>query len=205
MPELPRFTDSGKPKDPACDSHEKAEHLVVKDGGVRDVVVRIAVGGAPKSAEPPAPVVIDQKNCKYSPHVLGVVAGQKISYRNSDATMHNVHTYAGTETDFNVAQPKGGPENVQVVSTPPGDAPYRVRCDVHPWMSAYVLVTDHPYFTVTGDGGTFKLENIPLGSYKLQAWHPALGSKTIDVKVEPGKPVEVHFPAFQASDYKAPE
>jgi plastocyanin len=205
MPELPRQTESGKPKDPACDSKETAEHLLVENGGVKDVVVRLAVGAAPKPAEVPAPAVIDQKNCRYTPHVLGIVAGQKIAYRNSDATMHNVHTYAGAETDFNIAQPKGAADNAMPVSTPPGDAPYRVRCDVHPWMSAYVLVTDHPYFTVTSSDGSFKLANVPLGSYTLEAWHPHMGKKTAQVKVEPGKPVTATFAAFTPADYKQPE
>jgi plastocyanin len=205
MPELARFTETGKPRDPACASKETAEHLLVDGGGVKDVVVRLAVGAAPKPAQPPAPAVIDQKNCRYTPHVLGIVAGQQIAYRNSDETMHNVHTYAGKDTDFNIAQPQGAAATAMAVSTPPGDAPYVVRCDVHPWMSAYVLVTDHPHFTVTGKDGAFRLENVPLGSYTLEAWHPHLGKKTAEVKVEPGKAATVSFAAFTPADYKAPE
>ncbi len=206
MPELPRHTESGKPRDPACDSKMKAEHLLVKDGAVKDVVVRLAVGAVPKAAkETPAPALIDQKDCRYTPHVVGLVAGQKLSFRNSDATLHNVHTYKGTETDVNVAQPKGDADKVVDVSVPAGDTPYVARCDVHPWMVSYALVTDHPHFVVTGEDGTFKLDKVPYGSYKLQAWHPHLGSKTVDVKVEPGKTAEVVLPAFSPGDYKAPE
>jgi plastocyanin len=204
MPELVRHTESGKPRDPACDSKAKAEHLVVKDGGVKDVVVRLAVGAAPKPATVPAPAIIDQKDCRYIPHVVGIVAGQKVAFRNSDATMHNVHTYKGDETVVNIAQPKGDADKVMDVPVAPGNEPYRATCDVHPWMLSYVLVTDHAHFAVTGEDGSFKLDNLPLGSYKLQAWHPHLGEKTIDVKVEPGKPVEVTFPAFTPGDYKAP-
>jgi plastocyanin len=204
MPELARHTESGKPKDPACESKEQAEHLLVKDGGVKDVVVRLAVGSAPKPTAVPAPALLDQKNCRYTPHVLGIVAGQKLAFRNSDPTMHNVHTYKGAETDFNIVQPKGDADKVQEVPMPPGDAPYRVSCDVHPWMEAFVLVTDHPHFIVTGEDGSFKLDKVPFGSYKLQAWHPYLGTKTVDVKVEPGKTVEVTLPAFTSGDYRAP-
>ena len=206
MPELPRYTETGKPKDAACDTHEKAEYVVVNGGGVKDVVVRLAVGAVarPAASETPPPLVIDQKNCRYSPHVAVAITGQKIAFRNDDDTMHNVHTYRGTETDFNIAQPKGTPEQVKDVTVPAGDVPYKIGCDVHPWMQAFVLVTDHPYVTVTGADGTFKLDNLPYGSYKLEAWHPYLGQKTIDVTVEPGKAVEVKLPAFGPADYKAP-
>jgi plastocyanin len=205
MPELARFTAAGKPRDPACTTHEKAEYVVVDGGGVKDVVVRLAVGAAPRPETIPPPAVIDQKNCRYSPHVLGIVAGQKIAYRNSDDTMHNVHTYAGGDTDFNVAQPKGAPASAMDVKEPAGDTPYRIRCDVHPWMAAWVLVSDHPYFAVTGDGGSFRIENVPLGTYTLEAWHPYLGKQTAQIKVEPGQPVGATFAAFTPADYKAPE
>ncbi len=207
MPELPRFTESGKPKDPACDSKAKAEYVVVNGGGVKDAVVRLAVGAAPapKDAEKPRPALIDQKDCHYTPHVVALQTGQKLAFRNSDATMHNVHTYKGEESDVNIAQPKGDPDKELDVTVPAGDTPYHVKCDVHPWMNAYALVTDHPYFTVTGDDGSFKLDNLPLGTYKLQVWHPYLGQKTVDVTVEAGKTTEVTLPAYVPGDYKAPQ
>lgn len=199
---------AGTERDPACAAAGalRAEDVVVTDGGLRDVVVRLAVGAA---KTPPgaalAPAVLDQRGCRYTPHVVAITAGQKIAYRNSDPTMHNVHTAAGGQTDFNIAQPAGAAEAVHEVPVPPGDQPYRVGCDVHPWMSAFVLVTDHPYHTVTRDDGTFKLENVPPGSYKLQAWHPELGTRTLDVKVRPGRAVEVTFPAYTATDRRAQE
>jgi plastocyanin len=205
MPELPRFNDDGKPKDPACTTHEKADHLKVKDGGVKDVVVRIAVGGVkpPDSATKPAPQVIDQKNCMYSPHVVALMAGQQLDFKNSDDTLHNIHTYKDSESDFNIAQPKGSPDKLSDVGVPPGDAPYKVKCDVHPWMAAFALVTDHPYAVVTGDDGSFKLDNVPPGTYKLEAWHPYMGKKVVDVTVEGGKTADAKF-AFAQGDYKAP-
>jgi len=206
MPDLAaRFTEAGAPKDAACTTHEKAEHLIVNGGGVKDVVVRLAVGAAPKGNPPAEPAVIDQHNCRYTPHVLGLVAGQQLAFKNSDATMHNIHMYNGTESVANIAQQKGAPENLTDVKTPAGDTPFVVRCDVHPWMTAYVLVTDHPYFAVTGDDGSFKIANVPIGTYTLQAWHPHMGTKTVEVKVEPGAPVEAKLAAFTPADYKAPQ
>lgn len=187
--------------DPRCLATSlRAEDVVVTGGGLRDVVVRLPVGAVKGSGDVPPPALLDQAGCRYTPHVLALRAGQKVAYRNSDATLHNVHT-----DDFNIAQPRGAADAVFDVPTKAGDAPYRVRCDVHPWMSAFVLVTDHPHAVVTGEDGTFRLPNVPIGSYKLQAWHPHLGIKEAEVKVVPGKPVEVVFPAYGSADYKAPE
>jgi len=183
----------------------KYNAVIVNDGKLQDVLVRIENGGVKgKFDVPKTPAVVDQVDCMYSPRLQGIVAGQELSIKNSDGTLHNVHTYKGAETDFNIAQPKGTPEQVKDVGLPAGDVPYKIGCDVHPWMQAFVLITDHPYVTVTGDDGTFKLDNLPYGSYKLEAWHPYLGQKTIDVTVEPGKAVEVKLPAFGPADYKAP-
>ena len=115
--------------------------------------------------------------------------------------MHNIHTYVDGETDFNEVQPKAFQ---RAVPTPAGDKPYLLRCDFHPWMEAYVLVTDHPFFTTSAGGGKFRLE-LPPGKHKLQAWHPYLGVKTTEVTVAAGKTVAVKFPAYGPADYKAPE
>jgi plastocyanin len=196
MPELARFTKSGKPRDPACATHEPARWLVVDGGGVEDALVRLAVGSAPAPASA-APVVIDQRNCLYVPRVVGIVAGQKLVFRNSDPTAHNVHT-----PDLNWLQARGAKELVVDVSARPGDEPVHVTCDVHPWMEAWVVVTDHPYFAVTGPGGSFTLDNVPPGTYTLEVWHPNLGRKTAKVTVAAGKTATARIPAFQASDYK---
>jgi plastocyanin len=203
MPELPRFFESGKPRDPACATHEKARWVVGEEGGVADVLVRLPVGAA-KTPPPAAVALIDQKNCTYVPRVLGVVTGQSVAYRNSDETMHNIHTYLPDgRSDSNVAQPKGFRDHVAPLNVPGTDAPYRVACDIHPWMEAFVMVTDHPYFTVTGPDGRFRLD-APAGVYNLEAWHPNLGKRTVKVTVVPGKTVEVGFPPYKAADFRKP-
>jgi plastocyanin len=201
MPELDRFAPNGAPKDKACSTKETAHFVRVSGGGVQDVVIRVAVASNVSKPAPSGPAVIDQKNCLYTPFVLPVVAGQKVEYRNSDKTVHNIHTYVDGETDFNEVQPKPFQKDVP---TPAGDTPYLVRCDFHPWMEAHVLVSDNPWFTTSDAGGKFKLF-LPPGKHKLQAWHPYLGTRTADVTVTANNTVKVSFPAFTPADYKAPK
>lgn len=199
MPELPRQTD------PVCAAVKMNAPYVLVDGamkGVKDTVVRLPVGAAPKAAPPAEPLAIDQVSCMYVPRVAGVVAGQSIAIKNSDKTTHNIHTYAGDETVFNEAQQPGAADIKKEVEADPG-AILKLKCDVHKWMEAHIVVTDHNVFTVTGGDGHFKLENVPAGTYKLEAWHPYLGLKTADVTVEAGKPAEAKF-TYATADYKAP-
>jgi plastocyanin len=203
MAELARFTAAGKPRDAACTTHEPSRAVVVSDGGVEEALVRLAVGSVPGPAAPPAqPALVDQKACLYTPRVVGIVAGQKVAFKNSDPTMHNVHTYVGDDPDVNYAQPAGAKELLVDVPVKPGDEPYHAKCDVHPWMDAYILVTDHPYFTTTGKGGTFTLAGVPPGTYTLEVWHPFLGTKTAKVTVTAGKTIEAKLPAYSAKDEK---
>jgi hypothetical protein len=67
----------------------------------------------------------------------------------------------------------------------------KFKCDVHPWMTGYVLVTDNPFFSVTGDDGAFEIKNVPAGKYTVEVWHERLGSQTQEVTVADGKPVEL--------------
>ena len=127
----------------------------------------------------------------YTPRVLGAVAGQDVEILNADKTMHNVHTYKGQETVLNAGQPAGA----QALKRPASDEAgiVKVKCDVHPWMTAYIVVTDHPYFAVTDDSGAFKIANVPPGKYKVEAWHPEFGTMTKEVEVVSNKPID---PAF---------
>jgi plastocyanin len=199
MPELPRQTD------PVCAAEKmNAPYVLVgATKGVKDTVVRLPVGAAPKATPPAEPLAIDQKSCMYSPRVAGVVAGQSLAIKNSDKTTHNIHTYAGDETVFNEAQQPGAADLKKEVEADPG-AVLKLKCDVHRWMEAHIVVTDHNLFMVTGEDGSFKLENVPAGTYKLEAWHPYLGLKTADVTVEAGKPAEAKF-TYAVADYKAPQ
>ena len=196
MAALPRQTD------PVCAKEPMNSNAVVAaaDGGLKDVLVRIPVGKA-KGPAPTAAASIDQKSCMYHPHVLGVVSGQQISIHNSDATTHNIHTYVGDETIFNEAQPPGAADIKKPIESDAGSV-MKLSCDVHKWMEAHVIITDHPFFQVTGDDGSFTLASVPAGTYEIEAWHPHLGgAKKAQVTVEPGKTAEVKI-SFAATDYK---
>lgn len=148
-----------------------------------DVVVSLE-GITGKSTGPAAtPVIMDQKNCIYVPQILAVQTGQKILVKNSDPVLHNVHatpTVAGNPED-NKAQMPGGAD--LTFSYPKAEEFVRFKCDVHPWMFAWVSVLDHPYFDVSKADGTFKIVNVPPGKYKLKASHRKAGVVTQDVEV----------------------
>ena len=180
--------------DPVCARTPKlAEDVVVTGGGLRDVLVRVK-SGAPKGAKAPTtPVVVSQRECMYTPRVVGVVAGQKVVIGNGDPTFHNVRAAQGPRTLWNLSQPAQAPEIVKDVSGAPGDV-VALHCDVHPWMKAYAVVTADGYFAVTGDDGAFSIAGLPPGTYELEAWHPTLGVRTARVTIAKArKPAAVTF------------
>jgi plastocyanin len=178
--------------DPFCAQQPAAkdeEVVVGKGGALKNVVVRIAKGVANPPAPPATPAVIDQNGCLYQPRVVVAQAGQTVEIRNSDQTMHNVHTYKGTATLFNLAHIQGtGPKTKKFPTV--GDV-IKFKCDVHPWMTGWVLVTDNPHHAVTGADGAFDLKDVPAGTYTVEAWHEKYGTQTKEITVADGKPVEL--------------
>ena len=119
-------------------------------------------------------VTIDQTGCMYSPHVNTLTTGQKVFIKNSDKTLHNVNSQSKVNANFNSAQPAGVPDIQK--SFPYPEDPFYIKCDVHPWMKAWVMVADHPYFAITDKNGQFKIENIPAGQYELVFWQEKLSN-----------------------------
>ena len=175
--------------DPKCSQHRTDEAIMVTKGKLAGVVVRIQNGTATSKTPPPTtPVLIDQKDCMYEPRVVAIMAGQPVSVRNSDRTFHNVHGIVmGGKDAFNKPQSPGQPDlPVEASAARPGEV-IALQCDVHPWMKSYIAVNDTPYFAVTGADGVFDIEGLPEGKYTLEAWHPVLGTKTLQIVIGKAK------------------
>jgi hypothetical protein len=142
-------------------------------------------------ATPSEPAVLDQEACRYHPHVLGVQTNQTVLIRNSDPVLHNIHPNPTNSRPFNISQPNQGMETERSFSSAEIMVP--VGCDVHSWMSAYIGVVDHPYFAVTGDDGSFAIENLPPGEYVIEAWHEMYGTQTMDITVGESEAVDMEF------------
>jgi hypothetical protein len=177
--------------DPKCSKDKADEAIVVAKGKLRDVVVRIKNGSAGKHTAPANPVVLDQQDCMYTPRVVGIVAGQKLVVKNSDNTFHNVWGQVANKDLFNKPQaPKAADLTLDPSSAKAGDV-VELKCGVHGWMHAYVVVQDHPYFAVTTADGKFEIKGLPQGKYTLEAWHPTLGSKSMQIEIGKNKRADV--------------
>ncbi|OFW15249.1 MAG: hypothetical protein A3F70_12850 [Acidobacteria bacterium RIFCSPLOWO2_12_FULL_67_14] len=175
------------------------ESVVVGDGGaLRNVFVYVKDGlGSLRFPIPSTPVLLDQKGCRYIPHVLGAQVGQTVEVLNSDPTLHNVHAVPGSNDEFNTGQPLPGMKHTHRFSVSEVMVPF--KCDVHPWMRAYVGVLDHPFFAVTGPDGSFTLSGLPPGTYTIEAWHETLGRQTQTVTVAAKETADVMFSFAPAS------
>ena len=170
--------------------------MVGSDGALQNVFVYVKDGlGNLRFPVPARPIVLDQKGCHYVPHVLGVQVGQSVEILNSDNTLHNVHAVPKTNQEFNMGQPLPGIKHTHQFSTREVMVPF--KCDVHPWMQAWVGVLDHPYFAVTGADGSFSLQGLPPGTYTIEAWHESLGTQTQSVTIGEKESKDVQF-SFKA-------
>jgi plastocyanin len=170
-----------------------SEALVLGPGNTMGNIL-VSIKNAPAGKAPATPVVMDQKGCQYTPHVLGVMVGQQFKILNSDGVLHNVHALPKVNTQFNVAMPANRTEAVETFTKAEGT--FTIKCDVHPWMQAFVQVFPHPYYAVTKADGKFSIAGLPAGNYTLEAWHEKLGTQTASVTVGPGaKPVAIKFSA----------
>ncbi len=175
--------------DPACKADAiKDESVIVSNGRLANAVVRLKNG--PKGEAPKADVVVDQKGCIYTPRVQAAMKGQTLRVKNSDGTMHNVHTYEGTKTWFNRAQP---PKAADIVLPIDKNGVVKLKCDVHPWMTGYVVLAESPHFATTGSDGKFALKDVPSGTYTVEVWHERFGTKTQEVTVKPNEAAKVTF------------
>ena len=181
--------------DPKCVAEPGAtsELLVVGAGnGLQNVFVYVKDGlGTRTYAVPTTPVTLDQKGCRYLPHVFGVQVGQPFMISNSDSTLHNVNAAPKDNRPFNFGQPVSVPAVSRTFDKPEVMVP--LRCDVHGWMNAYAGVVAHPFFAVTNGNGGFEIKGLPPGTYTIEAWHEQLGTQTRSITVDGQAPANVSF------------
>jgi plastocyanin len=164
----------------------KVEHiedslLVAADKGVKNVVVDVADPKDGKKMTAPAKnAVIDQNGCRFVPRVNIVPAGAPVDIVNDDGILHNIHTWSKDNVSFNKAQPKFKKVMTETFAKP---EIFRISCDVHSWMSGWVVVAGNPYYALSDDAGTFKIAGVPAGTYTLEYWHEKLGKQTKQVTV----------------------
>lgn len=178
--------------DPVCaKAHKtpvKSEEVILNSNGTLKNCIVYVKSGLSGSYTPSGSAEIDQIGCLYTPHVIAVQAGQSITIKSSDPTLHNVQATPAVNAGFNQAMPPNTPPIVHVFDQPEA-TPIKLKCQVHPWMTAYVGVFSHPFFSVTGDDGSFAIRNLPAGKYTIAVWHEKYGEKTFDVEVQDGATV----------------
>jgi plastocyanin len=173
--------------DPICQREGRgatSDVLVVGAGNALQnvfVYVKDGLGGKTFPA-PKTPIVLDQKGCRYQPHVFGVQVGQPVQILNSDPTLHNVHAVPKANVEFNFGQPIAGMKSLKTFDKPEIMVPF--RCDVHGWMNAYAGVVAHPFFAVSKADGSFEIKGLPAGTYTIEAWHERLGVQTSKITVD---------------------
>jgi len=170
-----------------------SNEVSVKNGKLKNVLVRITKGLEGKSFPPPpdVAVVLDQVDCMYEPRVIATRVGQRVDILNSDPLFHNVRSVTRENENFNIGMPNKNDKVTKVFTKP--DIVLQTKCDVHPWMSGYIAVVEHPFFAVTKADGLFRIDNLPVGNYTLELWHETLGTQTREIEVKAGEQLKLDF------------
>lgn len=148
--------------------------LVDANGGIQNTVVWLDPAPHLHTSDPDTAVVLDQRDCVFSPHVLVVPPGGRLAIRNSDSILHNVRIFREFTMLMHEWQPAQTDDLVWRFDSP---GRYLVRCGVHSWMYAWVIAADHAYYTLTDAAGSFRISGVPAGRYTLRIWHETLGEQ----------------------------
>jgi plastocyanin len=165
--------------------------LISEEGGIANVVITVEVDGAELQV-PEAPFEMDQTKCRFEPHVVVIPAGATVEFVNSDQTSHNVHTYPKKNDAMNKTIAVGSKETQKFDKTDE----IEVKCDIHPWMKSYLVVTDTPFYAVTGADGSFSIAGLPEGKHKVEYWHEKLGKGRAELTVNAdgsAEPLEIEL------------
>jgi len=172
-----------------------AENVIVNDNGTLDdvfVYVKSGIEGGPY-APPADPVIFDQHGCTYHPHVFGIQVGQSLKILNSDPLLHNIHVMPTTNRPYNFGMPKKGDERERAFKVAEEEVMVKIKCDVHPWMHAWAGVLPHSFYSVSDTTGAFSLQNLPAGTYVIEAWHEQYGSSSQTVTIGDGESATLEF------------
>ena len=171
--------------DPVCGSAHKEpvynQSFIINEAGYLQNVLVYLKDVKYDGNTPDTQAVLDQNGCMYSPHVQGMMKGNSLLIKNSDATLHNIHGLPTINSEFNFAMPKVVKE--KAIKFDKAELNIKIKCDVHSWMKAYVSVFDHPYFAVIDDSGYYKIDSIPSGTYDVIAWQEKFKDKTLNASV----------------------
>jgi len=170
-----------------------SNEVIVHDGRIQNVLIRITEGleGRTFTDVPEEEIILDQKGCIYTPRVAAARVGQKVTFVNSDPIFHNVRSVTKENQKFNMAMPRKDQRETKVFNKP--EIFLQAKCSVHPWMGAFVAVMDHPFYSITNNKGEFKLTSLPVGTYKVEAWHEVFGTQVQSLVVTEGKVPELKF------------
>ena len=197
MPMLDMSSDPACPPDP-----QPPDVVLVKNGRLANVFVYVKdadrLGTFPAAGNP---VVMDQKGCHYSPHVLGLMVGQPLKIMNTDRAEHNIHPMPKNNAAWNESQTPSGQPILKTFPHPEIMMP--VQCNQHPWMQMYINVLPHPFFSVSNADGSFEIKDLPPGDYTLVAIHEKFGEQTMKVTVASKQDTHANF-AFSAANVTQP-
>ncbi len=169
-----------------------AEQVVVNENGtLQNVFVWVKSGLEGKKFEATKNGSLNQKGCIYRPHVVAMQAGGTISVSNGDPLTHNVHPLPKVNREWNKSQTPGAPDINRKFARQEIMVP--VKCNIHPWMRAYISVVSHPFFAVTGEDGSFEIPGLPPGTYTLEAIHEKYGEQEMSVTLADSESKEVAF------------
>ena len=204
--EIPKRRKIKTAADPMCAAMHPGDlltddYVIDAAGNVQFAFIYVKEGlGDQKYTAPKTPAVVEQKGCRFEPHVLGVMVGQELMFRNQDPElMHIVHVIPKSNREFGFSQKKKGEERAKVFTA---KETIRLFCDVHPWMVAWIHVLDHPFHAVSGADGKFKLSGLPPGKYTIEAWHDGYKAVTQEVEIKAKETKTVNFELTDRQEFK---
>lgn len=191
IPESTQIQNTTDPQD--CGTVQSLRNIIIstENQGIKNVIVALNGVPLPEDYQPQtSQLILDNRDCQFQPHIAVLTTGSNIEAINSDPIFHSVHFYGFLNRNLAL-----GPHQSKVVRTVRRPGFYIIKCDVHGWMQAFVRVDNHPFHSVSAADGTFRIENIPLGSYTLEAWHEYFGKTemTVDIKPHTPSPVTIYY------------